>query len=368
VKELKELGVAGSATLKEQNKQDFFIQWHLTERCNLRCRHCYQTDRGSGELPRAEIREVADEVSELLEDWAETYGIVFSPSFTITGGEPFLRADLFECVSELEGRGFELYLLSNGTLIDREKAKLLKEHGFRGVQISIEGPEPVHDAIRGHGSFRKAMAGAAQVISAGIPVTLNVTLSKLNSDYLGDLARLASGAGARLGLSRLVPSGRGKALADAMLSPLELRDLYRKAFALEKEGLEIVTGDPIASQMKAQSDGDHSSGESLSHLPAGGCAAGVSGLTLLPDGTITPCRRLPIPLGNVRKDSLREVWSLSPVLARLRQRAAYSGKCRICSRWSGCRGCRAVAYAMSEGRGEDDYLADDPQCFMEESE
>jgi radical SAM protein with 4Fe4S-binding SPASM domain len=102
----------------------------------------------------------------------------------------------------------------------------------------------------------------------------------------------------------------------------------------------------------------------INSIPAGGCAAGVSGLTILPDGTITPCRRLPIPIGNARTDSLREVWATSSVLNRLRDKSAYKGKCKKCIRWFQCKGCRAIAYAYSQSKGKGDFLAEDPQCFI----
>jgi radical SAM protein with 4Fe4S-binding SPASM domain len=89
----------------------------------------------------------------------------------------------------------------------------------------------------------------------------------------------------------------------------------------------------------------------------------VSGLTLLPDGTILPCRRLPVPLGNVRRDRLREIWAASPVLEALRDKTRYHGKCGSCKRWALCRGCRAIAYAWSRAQGAPDFLAPDPQCF-----
>jgi radical SAM protein with 4Fe4S-binding SPASM domain len=91
----------------------------------------------------------------------------------------------------------------------------------------------------------------------------------------------------------------------------------------------------------------------------------VSGLTILPNGNVTPCRRLPLSLGNVRRHSLRRIWATSPVLEALRDRSRYKGKCGACTRWARCRGCRAIAYAFSRSRGEADFLADDPQCFLE---
>jgi len=341
---------------------DFFVQWHLTERCNLRCTHCYQTGKGSDEMPLGEIKAAIDEIEEMLRAWSEAYGIDFSPSFNITGGEPFLHRDIFEILEELRRRHFEVYLLSNGTLIDGEKAKFLSWLGVKGVQVSIEGPEEVHEAIRGKGSFASSLKGVGHLLNAGIKVSLNVTLSDINADHFRDVIALSSSVGVRkLGFSRLVPSGRGAELIGKMLERERVRQLYRTIFSLKTNGLEIVTGDPVASQMSCIDDMSDSGS-----VPTGGCAAGVSGFTILADGTMTPCRRLPIPIGNVRRDALREVWATSEVLEALRDKKRYKGKCGECKRWANCRGCRAIAYAYARSRGENDFLAEDPQCFIDE--
>jgi radical SAM protein with 4Fe4S-binding SPASM domain len=77
-----------------------------------------------------------------------------------------------------------------------------------------------------------------------------------------------------------------------------------------------------------------------------------------------PCRRMPIPIGNIRRDSFREVWATSDVLNDLRDRSKYKGKCGSCNKWANCRGCRAIAYAYSGIHGKGDHLAPDPQCFI----
>ena len=343
---------------------DFFIQWHLTERCNLRCSHCYQTGGRTDELSFAEIKEVADEVSDMLDAWSGIYDIAFSPSFTITGGEPFLRQDLFDVLGYLGGRGFELYLLTNGTLVDREKASQLSAAGVKGVQVSIEGPEEIHDTIRGKGSFLASLKGISFLLEAGLTVTLNATLSEMNAGHFPEMVSLASSLGAqRLGFSRLVPSGRGAGLIEKMMETDRVRSIYEKIFSLKPDDLEIVTGDPVASQMR-DDDGNEDQGS----IPKGGCAAGLSGLTFLPDGTITPCRRLFVPVGNIRRDNLREVWASSDVLNALRDRSRYKGRCGSCRRWAVCRGCRAIAYAWSLSKGSGDFLAEDPQCFIKRAE
>jgi radical SAM protein with 4Fe4S-binding SPASM domain len=232
--------------------------------------------------------------------------------------------------------------------------------GVKGVQVSIEGPEEIHDAIRGKGSLKRSLSGIQCLLDAGIEVTMNTTLSDINATYFLDVIALASTIGVqKLGFSRLVPSGSGRNLLNRMLTKEGLEDLYGRIFSLNTGNLKIVTGDPVASQFRSPAGTDDAGS-----FPSGGCAAGVSGLTILPDGTVTPCRRLPVSLGNVRTDSLREIWSTSEVLNSLRDRSRYEGKCGSCNKWSACRGCRAIVYEFARAHGRTNYLAEDPQCFL----
>ncbi len=339
---------------------DFFIQLHLTERCNLKCKHCYQTGRKVDEMSFSELKDVFNEISDTITAWKELFDIDYSLSFNITGGEPFLRDDLLSILAEIGYKGFDMYLLTNGILINKKRAKTLSYLGVKGVQVSIEGPEKIHDSIRGKGSFSRSMKGIKNLIDAGLKVTFNVTLSSLNADYFMDMIELSSNLGVqRIGFSRLVPYGRGAAMLKNALDPERVKELYEEIFSLDTGTLEIVTGDPVASQAFSI-NGKKDKG----NLPLGGCAAGVSGLTIMPDGTLVPCRRLYIPVGNIRRDSFREVWATSEVLEAIRDRNRYKGKCGNCKRWANCRGCRAIAYAFSKARDENDFLAEDPQCFI----
>jgi len=308
-----------------------------------------------------EVKEVVAEVTEMIKAWEESYKIKFSTSFNITGGEPFLRSDIFAVFEEIRSRGFDIYILSNGILIDNEKAEKLSSLGIKGVQVSIEGPNGIHEMIRGKGTFSSSIRGVYHLLKAGIKVTLNVTLSDINADSFMEMIELSSSLGVhKLGFSRLVPSGRGAGLLHNMLKKEKVKELYETIYSSKINGLEIVTGDPVYSQMSSTNN------KETNFTPLGGCAAGVSGLTILQDGLITPCRRLHIPIGNVKTDSLREVWATSKVLQKLRDKKQYSGKCGSCKRWNSCRGCRAIAYAYSCAKGENDFLSEDPQCFIEE--
>jgi len=341
---------------------EFFFQWHLTERCNLRCTHCYQEGCQGGELSLPQAKKIVNIAHDTIQSWSDTYEVDFSPSFNVTGGEPFLSSYLMHILDHLNTKGFDIFLLTNGTMIDSEKAGMLAAIPVQGVQVSIEGPEAVHNQIRGKGKFRKAMHGVDQLLDAGLEVTLNVTLSEINYYYLKDLVELASSVGVqRLGFSRLVPYGRGKDLINRIIPKEKLRQVYEDILTTRNDKVLITTGDPVASQVGEEIDGKNDT------IPLGGCAAGVSGITILPDGTLTPCRRLGVPIGNILKGSFREIWATSPVLESLRTKSSYKGKCGMCARWSQCRGCRAIAYAYSILHGLGDYLAEDPQCFIDDS-
>lgn len=341
--------------------QEFFFQLHLTERCNLNCTHCYQTGERTNELSLDEIRGLLTEISDMLKSWSDAYQLEFASSLNVTGGEPFLRQDLFDILAEMQKLDFAVYLLTNGTLVDGSKAAWLAALGVEGVQVSIEGPEDIHDSIRGRGSFAASSRGITCLVEAGLEVTLNATLSEINADRFREMIEIAREFGAqRLGFSRLVPSGSGLALVDRLIDPERVRSIYEEIFSLDTGSPKIVTGDPIASQLRAGTPGND-----LGKIANGGCAAGISGLTILPDGTVVPCRRLPIPIGNVREDSLREIWANSEVLEKLRDRGQYRGRCGTCPRWAHCRGCRAIAYSSLSPQGTADIiLGDDPQCFL----
>ena len=343
------------------NPFDFFFQWHLTERCNLRCLHCYQDGKSVGEMTPEEIDRTGTILSDTISQWSDLYEILFSPSINVTGGEPFLHPDLSKILTSLHRNNFDLYILTNGTLVNRREAAMLAEIPVKGVQVSLEGPEKVHDNIRGKGSFQLAIRGVTHLLSQDLRVTLNLTLSALNVDYIEDMASLGSSLGVqRIGFSRLVPSGRGMGLIDSMLSKERVREAYDKIHSISISDLDIVTGDPIYSCATDNVPPENST------MPFGGCAAAVSGLTILPDGTLLPCRRLNIPLGNILKDNVRTVWATSPVLSALRNKRKYKGKCSTCDQWAQCRGCRAVAYQYSLSKGKGNYLSDDPQCFINE--
>ncbi|MGA3208541.1 MAG: radical SAM protein [Syntrophales bacterium] len=355
LKEVKRQIVAGPAT----KTFDFFIQWHLTERCNLRCRHCYQQRRKAREMSVDELKQHIDGATEMLEAWEKEYDISLSPSINFTGGEPFLYRGLWDAIMHARQSGYKIAILTNGCLITEEDSRKASSLGIEDIQVSLEGPPEIHDSIRGQGSFAAAVKGARLLIDAGNCVSANMTLSRLNIDCSEETAKIAEAAGfSGIGFSRLVPCGSGENLLDSLLTAKEIKAGYQRVLALDSPSFEVASGDPLAGVLS----GFKPSPES--ELALSGCSAGFSGVTITSDGSVMPCRRIGLKIGNLRKTSLRQIWSTSKILWRLRQRESYKGECGRCSLWPSCRGCRAVAYAYSKSQGASNLFADDPQCWL----
>ncbi len=346
--------IAGSAI----KTFDFFIQWHLTEKCNLRCRHCYQAQRRIREMSLENVKSEIDGAIQMFKAWEQEHGILVSPSIHFTGGEPFLFEGLWDVIAYSKRQGFKVAVMTNGSLINEEEARKASDFGISDIQVSLEGPPEVHDSIRGRGSFAQAARGAGRLVQAGNRVSANVTLSRLNVDKLEETVEVARGMGFYgIGFSRVVPCGRGKSLLDSLLTPQETKVAYQQINLLNRPSFEVFSGDPLAGTLF---DARPSSG---CNLTLSGCSAGFSGVTITCDGSVMPCRRIGLVAGNLKKKSLRAIWASSRLLWKLRRRESYPGKCGKCSLWPSCRGCRAVAYAYSSSKGKPDLFADDPQCW-----
>jgi radical SAM protein with 4Fe4S-binding SPASM domain len=355
VKEVKKHMIAGSA----MKTFEFFIQWHLTERCNLRCRHCYQGQRRVQEMTVAEVKREIDGATEMFQAWEEEHGIKVSPSIHFTGGEPFLYKGLWDVIAYSKDKGYGVAMMTNGCLLkeeDARKASLLK---VSDIQVSLEGPPVLHDSIRGKGSFSAAAKGVEQLVKSGNRVSANVTLSRLNADKIEETAEIAEKMGFYgIGFSRIVPCGRGKALLNSLLTPRELKSAYQRIRALNRPSFEVTTGDPLAGTILGTQP------NSACNLTLSGCSAGFSGVTITSNGSVMPCRRIGLVAGNLKRKPLRVIWASSKLLWQLRKKESYRGKCGRCSLWPSCRGCRAVAYAYSVSQGQSDLFADDPQCWI----
>ena len=218
-----------------------------------------------------EICGAIDNVRSAIEGWAIDYEMEISPSFHFTGGEPFLRKDLFAILDYARESGFSTSLMSNGTLIDNVLARRIREARVVDVQISLDGLEPTHDSLRGDGSYNRTLNGIRNLVDQGVETNINLTVSRINmgqTRWLVDLAEELGVSG--IAFSRLVPTGRGKELSSEALTRKEVAGFYNELREYQVNSKVTVTSrDPLATI--AEINGDIPQTE----IPVGGCAGSV---------------------------------------------------------------------------------------------
>lgn len=342
--------------------KSFHLQWHITERCNLRCKHCYMEENFlKNELPLKKLFEVLDNYLKLIRKWKMPKQ---KTRISITGGEPLIRKDFFKFLEKCyQYKDLTKYgILTNGTLINNEIVKRFKKLEVDYVQVSLEGMETNNDYIRGKGTFKKITKAVEILVKGGINVGISVTMTKKNKGDVKSLVKLAKELGATtLGLRRFVPIGSGKGVKDLMLSAQDVKRLYlymveivekNKKLLKSKSKLRIGMGceDGILAQ----------EGYSVN-----GCVAGYSSVTILPNGDVYPCRKLPIYVGNVPDQSLEDIFYNSKEMQKLRDPGNLNEKCKNCPYSDECKG---GAKCVNYGYWKDSYMDSpqflpDPQCW-----
>ena len=329
---------------------DFYFQWHITNVCNNRCKHCYHTNYSkNNELPREQLLCVASQIEETLKKWN------YIGNVSLTGGEPFSRRqDLFAILEYIEQNCERIAyydILTNGTIITDEDIRVLKKFKkLRRIQISLEGSKSEeHDAVRGNGDFNKVTATIKKLKENNFILSVMTTLTKQNMKIVPSIILLLEKLGVDyFALERFMPEGQGELNSNWTLSQNETKEVFE---FMTRTALKIKKPHILLYRTLYCLCGDD---ETVGAM----CSAGISALTILPDATILPCRRLPIPIGNVLKDGIINTWYNSDLLWKLRDFSNYKGKCKNCEHFFECRGCRSMAY-LATG----DYMAEDPQCW-----
>ncbi|MDP3052229.1 MAG: radical SAM protein [bacterium] len=336
--------------------KSLILQWHITERCNWRCKHCYQESYTTPEINLEMLGKVLDQYVNLVKKWQIPRN---RAKINITGGEPMIREDFFQFLGKVYklSEYFHLGILSNGSFLTKENVKFLKFLGVRNFQVSLEGIEKTNDEIRGKGSFQKVLKAIEILTWAGIPARVSVTLSKKNRPEMKELAGILAPLGVKsMGVRRIVPWGAGAQFKDEVLEPQELRTLYKE--------LEEINRTMIKNGYELKVAGGCENGVFNDEISAPGlmsfshCAV-VDGriLVLLPNGDVLPCRRLPIKIGNVYEKSLEEIY-YSPLYEDWRNQKDLTEECRSCSNFENCfGGAKCVTYAIT-GK-----TAPDVQCW-----
>jgi radical SAM protein with 4Fe4S-binding SPASM domain len=340
--------------------RSLLVQWHVTERCNLRCAHCYQDAYKGQELKFKDQLGILHQIMELLALWRRTCGRRLGGHITVTGGEPFARPDFPDLIKVFSAnRGaFSYAILTNGSLIDQDMANWLggmENLGPSYVQVSVEGNRETHDRIRGEGNFDITAAAIERLVRAGLRTVISFTAHRGNFREFPEVARLGRSLKvARVWADRLIPHGSGAAMRDLVLSPDETREFFQIMKKARREG----------GLFRAFQKTEIAMHRALQFLVGGGtaykCVAGDQMVTIQPNGDVYPCRRMPVRVGNLLKTPLQELYYSADLFRALRDQSRLDESCLNCRHAQACGGgLRCLSQAVNG-----DPFQPDPGCWL----
>jgi len=337
------------------------VAWEITRNCNLNCVHCRAAaTRGpyAGELDTAACLGLLDQIAS-----------VGRPIVILTGGEPLMRADIFQVARYGTDKGLRMVMAPNGTMITAKNAAQMAEAGIQRISISLDGASAeIHDAFRGvPGAFEGALRGIAHAQKAGIAFQINTTVSRVNLEQIPKILALAENLGAVAHhIFLLVPTGRGKYIIDQEISAAQYEQTLNWFYdQQDKTALQLkATCAPHYYRILRQRA--RAEGKTVTFDTHGldavtrGCLGGTGFCFISHRGVVQPCGFLQVEAGNVTQAPFAQIWHSSPVFLSLRDFKALKGKCGHCEYVRVCGGCRARAF---EATG--DFMAEEPLCSYE---
>ncbi len=320
--------------------ETFTLQWHLTNRCAYRCRHCYdRSDRP--EMDRTECLAVLED----LRAFGRRHRV--KTRLCLTGGDPLLHSCFWDLYRAAADADLPVTLLGNpatGRQIDRLIG--IRLPGF--YQVSLEGLEEHNDSIRGSGHYEKVMAFLHLARQKGLPTRVMLTLTRDNLDQVLPLGERLRGLTEGFTFNRLSPVGEGAALL--LPSPPDFAG-FLEAYSLARKTNPVFGfKDNLFNILR-----ERHRRPLLPGCTGYGCGAAFNFVALLPDGEVHACRKFPSLLGSIRSSDLDSIY-------RSRTAEDYrrgSLGCRKCRLRKACGGCLAV----TAGTGRDPLAEKDPFCF-----
>lgn len=325
------------------------LQWHITHRCNLRCTHCYQDTYAGAGSEWGALMAVLRQFRRFL----RTAGI--RGHISVTGGEPFAHPQfmrLLETFAEHSAE-YSFAVLCNGSFVTAEIAARLKALGADFVQLSLEGGPATHDRIRGAGDFERTRTALKRLRAAGVRTMLSFTAHRENYLEFGEVSRVARALKVdKVWTDRLIPQGNG-----------ETHDVLTTEQT--REFMALVARERADNPVRWFNKTEVAAHRALQFLDAGGkpyrCTAGDSLITVMPNGDLYPCRRLPIKVGNLHETPLSELYR-SPLFQSLRDESRIDAACRSCLYKNVCRGgLKCLSYALTGS-----VHRADPGCWLAE--
>lgn len=350
------------------NPKPVYAVWEITLRCDHACAHC-----GS----RADVARPDELSTEELIDVADQLIRIGCREVTLIGGEAYLRSDVYKVVEHLSSAGIYVSMQTGGLGLTERRLKKFREAGLRGIGVSIDGPEDVHDVLRDRvGSWRSGLAAIRRAQAEGFVVTSNSQVNQLNCDRLPETAKLLEEAGVRVWRCQLtVPMGRAADRPEWILQPWQILEVIDtlaevKTNILKRAQAEGINPRKVMNITLGNNVGYYGPHEELLRSQPGvaskvwyGCQAGRFTIGIESDGRIKGCPSLPTAPyigGNIRDLSLEQLWNDTPELRFVRDRTTEElwGHCKSCYYAEICRGgCSFTTHCMFGRRGNN------PMCY-----
>ena len=324
------------------------VIWETTQACDLACVHCRASAR-----PERDFGELTTEEGYRLLDEIRSFG---SPLMVFTGGDPLKRPDLFPLMKRSVALGLRTNVSPSATpLLTTDAIDEFKSVGLARMAISVDGATArSHDEFRGiPGTFDRAMVALKYAQKIGLETQQQTTVTRRNMHELRDIARIVEDTGGRMwSLFFLVTMGRADSNDD--LTAEQYEEVFETIYDIaQKSSFEVKTTEAMHYRRFLAKKGK-------ALYRTAGVSDGKGFVFISHRGDIYPSGFLPVYGGNVRKDSLVEVYRNSHLFQQLRDPAMREGKCGSCEYVKLCGGSRARAYWTTG-----DYLAEDPRCVYQ---
>ncbi|MCL2431669.1 radical SAM protein [Candidatus Bathycorpusculum sp.] len=308
-----------------------FAVLEITDKCNLRCKHCYGEFTGSCVLTMSDIELVLNNLLSLN-----------CKRVTLSGGEPFLVKEIFEFAKMFKDKGMQVGVVTNGTVVSQYSKDNFDVFDY--IQISVDGSKEIHEKIRGNGTFDRAIDSIKVLKEYNLNLAMQITINHLNQYCFEDVLELSKMLGVRLSVERVSHSGNAKNVGRININ--NYKNIIKRIVD-EK----LLSSDPLVNAEIC---------ERYSIVPNDvirGCSAGHGGIAIDCDLNVFPCVRLRINMGNLYKNTIQKIL-VSSIYKNIGNREKLTGNCGVCKYKFVCGGCRADAWSEYK-----DYHCQDTCCL-----
>ncbi len=371
-------------------KEYFAYQWHITDECDQRCKHCYLFAEGHGpliETPWEQLVNTLDNIERMADKMNR------APYLYITGGDPILHHRFWDLLELVHSHGIPFTLMGNPFHLTAEVCRHMKALGCRKYQLSLDGLRETHDRFRKHGSFDATLAAIKTIREAGMHCAVMSTISAANIDEIPKLIDIIVANQVDIfAFGRYCPTSEDKvkvvesrkSKVESQESEVESRKSKVESRKSKVESCMVWHVEPLRYRdfldkcwHKFEQYRDSGTTfnlkdhlwtlylyeQGLWKIPDGldpetiydGCNCGNCHFTISAEGRLMACRRFESYVGTVDED-MYEVYHGDKMNAY--RKYENFEKCAKCELLRFCRGCPAVAFGYTHN-----FYSPDPQCW-----